>query len=319
MNSLVIPVYRNQESIPALLEALCMLAREIAMLEVVFVVDGSPDRSYAMLRDAAPGLPFASQVIAHSRNFGSFAAIRTGLAAARGAYFAVMAADLQEPPELAAEFFSRLARDQADVLVGTRETRNDPWSSRVAAATFWWIYRRLINRELPAGGVDVFACNRIFRDQLLMLEEQHSSLIGLLYWVGFRRAEVRYARRAREHGSSAWTLRRKLKYMMDSIFAFSDLPIRVLLVVGSLGIAVALLLGLVVLGLRLQGSVDVPGYAATMIAILFFGGLNASGLGLIGAYVWRAFANTQRRPLAIVMRGEVFEGKREQVTGKATP
>jgi len=119
---------------------------------------------------------------------------------------------------------------------------------------------------------------------------------------------VSYTRRAREHGKSAWTFRRKLTYMMDSVFAFSDLPIRLLLVVGVLGLAVAVLLGLIELALRLGGGAEVPGYAATMITILFFGGLNACGFGLLGAYLWRAFANTQRRPLAVVMRAETFAG-----------
>jgi len=90
--------------------------------------------------------------------------------------------------------------------------------------------------------------------------------------------------------------------MLDSIFAFSDLPVRLLLFVGVVGMSVSALFGVTVLVLRLFGQLDVPGYAATITAILFFGGLNALGLGVIGAYVWRAYANTQRRPLAVVMR-----------------
>lgn len=312
MYSLIIPVYRNEASLPSLLDAVSGIARELTQpFEAVFVVDGSPDASYAQLRAELPKAPFASQLIALSRNFGSFAAIRQGLQSARGDYFAVMAADLQEPPELAVEFFRRLGKDEADVIVGTRDTRGDPLFSRLASSIFWRIYRSLIDTDVPAGGVDVFACNRVFLDHLLTLDERNSSLVGLLFWMGFRRATVSYARRAREHGKSAWTLRRKLKYMMDSIFAFSDLPIRLLLIAGMLGLAIAMLLGFVVLGLRLFGNNDVPGYAATMIAILFFGGLNAFGLGLVGAYVWRAFANTQRRPLAIVMRSDAFSGAGE--------
>ena len=308
MNSLIIPVYRNESSIPDLLQALRALAADVAGLEVVFVVDGSPDRSYALLHDALPLLPFCTQLILLSRNFGSFSAIRAGLEAARGERFAVMAADLQEPPELAADFFARLQRDEADVLVGTRDARNDPLGSRLASSTFWWLYRKLINADIPPGGVDVFACNRVFRDRLLALDETHSSLIGLLYWLGFRRATVSYVRRARAHGKSAWTLRRKFKYMMDSVFAFSDLPIRLLLITGALGLATAAGLGALELGLRIVGGAEVPGYAATMLTILFFGGLNTFGLGIIGAYVWRAFANTQRRPLAVVMRHDRSNG-----------
>jgi glycosyltransferase involved in cell wall biosynthesis len=313
MYSVVIPVYRNQESLPDLIEALTGI--DVALdgkLEAVFVVDGSPDQSFPTLRQLLPHASFASQLVLLSRNFGSFAAIRCGLQAARGDYFAVLAADLQEPPELMVEFFHRLARDEADVMIGTRDSRDDPALTRFLSETFWQLYRRLINPEIPRGGVDVFGCNREFRNQLLQLDEGHSSLIGLLFWLGFRRGAVSYKRRARKHGASAWTFRRKLTYMLDSIFAFSDLPVRLLLFVGVAGMSVSALFGVTVLVLRFFGQLDVPGYAATITAILFFGGLNALGLGVIGAYVWRAYANTQRRPLAVVMRSESFPARGEQ-------
>ncbi len=307
MYSLVIPVYRNEASLPELIDAVSGIAMSLdGPFEAIFVVDGSPDQSYAVLREKLPAAPFASRLLSLSRNFGSFAAIRSGLQAARGEYFAVMAADLQEPPELAVDFFRRLKNDEADVVVGTRDAREDPWASKAASSLFWKSYRWLINPDIPPGGVDVFGCNRIFLDHLLALDEHHSSLVGLMFWLGFRRTVVPYSRRARIHGKSAWTFRRKLTYMLDSVFAFSDLPIRLLLAIGVLGVAVAALFGLVVLVVRLFGSELVPGYAATIIAIMFFGGLNALGLGIIGAYVWRAFANTQRRPLAVVMRSESF-------------
>lgn len=308
MNSLIIPVYKNEASVPALLGALARTSAQLdEPLEVVFVVDGSPDRSHLLLRERLPACPFASQLIQHSRNFGSFAAIRTGLAAAAGERFAVMAADLQEPPELAVEFFRLLERGDVDVVIGTRDARADPLLARWSATLYWAMYRRLINREIPPGGVDVFGCNRRFRDELLRLDENHSSLIALLFWLGFRRRSVSYRRRARTEGRSAWTFRRKLGYVADSVFSFSDLPIRLLLIAGLIGMTFAILFGLIILGLRLAGSVAVPGYAATMATILFFGALNALGLGIIGTYVWRAFANTQQRPLAVVMERERFE------------
>lgn len=306
--SLVIPVYRNEASLPSLLDAVTSIANAVdGLFEAIFVIDGSPDNSYSFLRNALPNATFASQLIILSRNFGSFAAIRQGLQAARGNYCAVMAADLQEPPELAIEFFQRLSRDEADVLVGTRDAREDPFFSKLASQLFWRTYRRLVNRDIPTGGVDVFACNRNFLQHLLVLDERHSSLVGLLFWLGFRRSVVPYSRRIREHGRSAWTFRRKVTYMLDSVFAFSDLPIRILLLVGMLGLGVAVLFGCIVLLMRLFGSLLVPGYAATIITIMFFGGLNALGLGIIGSYLWRAFANTQRRPLSVVMRADVFE------------
>lgn len=160
--SVVIPVYKNEASIPRLLEALSNMSLQLdGEMEVVFVVDGSPDQSFGLLRAALDRLEFPAQLLAHSRNFGSFPAIRTGLAAARGDYFGVMAADLQEPPELLIAFFKALAFDECDVAIGTRTGRNDPYVSRLASGLFWGLYRRLVVHDMPEGGVDVFGCNRI--------------------------------------------------------------------------------------------------------------------------------------------------------------
>ena len=302
--SVVIPVYRNEASIPRLLQALSAINDSLDDgIEAVFVVDGSPDRSYAILHSALAGLAFPAQLLAHSRNFGSFPAIRTGLQAARGNYFAVMAADLQEPPELVTTFFRMLAGDECDVVVGTRTGRHsDPWSSRVASALFWALYRRLVVPEMPPGGVDIFGCNTEFRDQLLQLEESRSSLIAQIFWLGFRRKQVGYERQARQEGRSAWTLGKKIDYMMDNIFAFTDFPIRLLIKVGAGGAAISGLAGLVVLIARLTGSIRVPGYAPTMLAVLFLGAVNLFGLGLVGTYAWRAYENSKRRPLAVVAK-----------------
>lgn len=299
--SVIIPVYKNEASISRLLQTLEEINANLEnQLEAVFVVDGSPDQSYALLKKGIYELNFPAQLLAHSRNFGSFPAIRSGLMAARGDFFGVMAADLQEPPELLVEFFKALAADECDVAIGTRIGRNDPFFSRFTSGLFWGIYRRLVMPEMPEGGVDVFGCNRLFREQLLKLEESRSSLIALIFWLGFRRKIVGYERQLRQEGQSAWTFRKKLDYMMDSIFAFTDYPIRLLMRIGSIGSVLLILLGIVVLFAKLSGTIDVPGYAATMLVILFLGALNLFGLGLVGTYAWRAYENTKQRPLSIV-------------------
>ena len=165
--------------------------------------------------------------------------------------------------------------------------------------------------------MDVFGCNRQFRDALLQLEESHGSLIGLLFWLGFRRKTIFYHRRRRQHGKTAWSLGKKLNYLMDSVFSFSDLPVKVLLAVGGVGLLFSLFFGVVVTALRLIAGAQVPGYAATVLVILFLGGLNMVGLGIIGAYIWRAFANTQGRPLSVVMRTEAFPGRNTGLRGES--
>jgi len=299
--SVIIPVYKNEASIPRLLEALKFMSHELnEHMEVIFVVDGSPDQSYAMLRDAIDNLFFPAQLLAHSRNFGSFPAIRSGLDAARGEYFGVMAADLQEPPELLVTFFKALEADECDVAIGTRVGRNDPFISRLSSGLFWGIYQWLVVPDMPKGGVDIFGCNRQFRDQLLQLEESRSSLIGLIFWLGFRRKLVGYERQFRQEGLSAWTYSKKLDYMMDSIFAFTDYPIRLLIRIGAIGSILSVFFGTVILIARLVGVIEVPGYAATMIAVLFLSAINLFGLGMVGTYAWRGYENSKRRPIAVV-------------------
>ncbi len=303
MLTLVIPVYRNEGSIPDLLDAVSGLHRDLdGQMQAVFVIDGSPDRSFELLRDALPARPFASKLALLSRNFGSFSAIRAGLELSETERYAVMAADLQEPPELVLEMDKALRTEPVDVVVGTRQGREDPLMTRLPAQLFWWLYRKYVVPEVPPGGVDVFGCNREFRDNLLRLDERHSSLIAQLFWLGFRRKLIYYSRKTRQHGKSAWTLRKKVNYLMDSVFSFTDLPIRLLVRVGGATALLAGLFGIVVVIGRLVGLIDVPGYAMTILTIVFLGAVNLFGLGVVGSYAWRIYENTKGRPHTVMMR-----------------
>ena len=307
--SIVIPVYKNEGSIPALLKALDDLANGLnGALQVVFVVDGSPDASFARLEEGLRSVRFQARLILLSRNFGAFAAIRCGLAEASGDYIGVMAADLQEPPELMEKFFDALSTRPLDVVFGQRLGRSDPGLSKLASNLFWSMYRRLVQPDVPEGGVDVFALTASFRDRLVAMGEANSSLLGLLFWLGGRREFIGYTRLEREHGKSAWTLKKKVTYLLDSVFAFSDLPVRLLMSAGILGLVVAFILGLIVLIARLTGGYEVPGYAGSMLAILFFGALNTFGIGIVGNYAWRAYENTKQRPLNIISLHIDFPG-----------
>lgn len=299
--SIIIPVYKNEENIPRLLTALKEMFISLdRKLEAVFVVDGSPDRSFELLKNELEHLPMPTQLIAHSRNFGSFPAIRTGLASARGDFFGVMAADLQEPPELLVQFFKSLANDECDVSIGTRNSRNDPFFSRLASGIFWGLYRKLVVKEMPEGGIDVFGCNNLFRQELLKLEESRSSLIALIFWLGFRRKPISYEREQRLEGKSSWTFSKKVDYMMDSIFAFTDYPIRLLMKIGAIGSFLSIGFALIIASARILGYIEVPGYAATILAVLILGALNLFGLGLVGTYAWRSYENSKHRPLSVI-------------------
>lgn len=306
--SVVVPVYRNEATLALLVERLRDLAGELdAPLEVVFVVDGSPDGSLVLLRRLlTEETAFSSQLIALSRNFGSFSAIRTGLAAAEGDLIAVMAADLQEPVSLVRKFFSALATGEHDVAIGTRTSRGDPAGSARASRLFWWLYRRLVEKEIPPGGVDVFACTHQVADQLVRLDESHTSLVGLVYWLGFRRVEVPYQRLPRPEGRSAWSFRRKVRYLLDSVFSFTDLPITLIIALGALGVVVSTVSAMVVLAAWAAGQIDVAGYTPLILAFFFMTSLILIALGIVGSYVWRTYENSKRRPGAVPMSHERF-------------
>lgn len=307
MLSLVIPVYRNVESLPRLLHELWQLVPELHdELEVIFVVDGSPDGSLRFLQEQLPLWPVRTQLLELSRNFGSFAAIAAGLRKAEGEYIAVLAADLQEPPELMLEFHRVLKSGEADVVLGHRTGRADPWWSRALSNSFWRLYRRFVIRDMPKGGIDVFGCTRQVRDHLVALNEVHTNLIALVLWVGFRRRFLPYQRRARQEGRSAWTFGRKLRYALDSVFSFTDLPVRALLILGVTGITFAVVAGLTVLAMWSAGRIPVLGYTPLMLVMTFFGGLTALGMGIIGQYVWLSLQNTRGRPNFIVRSAESF-------------
>jgi len=299
--SLVIPVYKNEAEIAALIGSLGEIQSRLpGELEVVFVVDGSPDRSYELLAHALPAMPFRSVLVELSRNFGAFAAVRQGLLTASGDYFAIMAADLQEPPELVVSFFERLLSADADVVVGERVGRSDPRLTRLTSHLYWRIYRRLILTDMPAGGIDVFGCNKVVREALLSMRESHSSLVGFLIWSGYRRVAIPYVRRSRELGESAWTFPKRVRYMLDSSFSFSDLPMRLLLTTGCAGLALMLLASAIVFFGWLFGLIDVAGYTPLMLAVLDSGALIVFSLGIIASYVWRVYENTKERPLVLV-------------------
>ncbi len=298
--SVVVPVYKNEGSLPDLLDRFASLEFPDGIdCHVVFVIDGSPDRSEELLRLRLPGWPLPASLVVLSRNFGSFAAIRAGLEVADGDYCAVVAADLQEPPELLVDFVNELERGEVDLVLGERAGRDDPLSSRATSGLFWKLYRRFVQPDMPAGGVDVFACNATVREAIIGLRESNSSLVGLLIWLGFRRTTVTYHRQERTEGTSGWTVAKKVRYMSDSIFSFTDLPIRLLLGVGVFGCVSVVVLAVVVLLAWAVSEVEVPGYTPLILSILFIGFLVTFSLGIVGSYVWRTYDNTKRRPLTI--------------------
>jgi glycosyltransferase involved in cell wall biosynthesis len=298
--SIVIPVYNNESSIDPLFDSLEKVQAELDHgLEVVFVNDSSPDAAALTILKRSQTSNLEVKLIHHSRNFGSFSAIRTGFHYTSADFVGVISADLQEPPSLLISFFEKLETTSVDIVFGSRTSRNDPFLSRVFSSVYWFLYKKFINKEIPRNGVDVFACKKNVVDVVNQFNETNTSLVGMLFWIGFKRDFYEYERLERQHGKSAWTFKKKLKYMSNSVFAFSDLPIRIIRTLGLLGSSISLFLGLLLIVFSITGRIEVPGYAPTMLAILFGNSAMLIALGILGSYLWRTYENSQARPFAI--------------------
>jgi glycosyltransferase involved in cell wall biosynthesis len=245
---------------------------------------------------------FDAKVLLLSRNFGAFSAIRAGLREARGDATVVMAADLQEPTSLILDMLGIVQRDEADVAVGVRQSRKDGVVSRTLSAVFWKVFNRVSSLELPRGGVDIFALSRSARETLNSFEESSTSLIGLIYWMGFRRQEVPYHRVERQVGKSSWSLQKRINYAKDSITAFSEFPLSVFLWSGVIGAVVSLVFAFIGAFQYIFTSDHQSQREITAIGLLFVASYLMAGLGIIGTYLWRLAENVRNRPDSITWK-----------------
>ena len=301
--SLVIPVYKNADSLEIILNQVKKINKNLNnKLEVLFIVDGSPDLSEEFLMQNLTNTTIKSKLIVLSRNFGSFSAIIAGIKIASGEYFAVMAADLQDPPEIIIKFFKILSKKKTDIILGVRSSREDPLLTKLFSNIFWSFYRKFVQKEMPKGGVDIFGFNKKFRDQLITLDEKNTSLVGLIFWLGFKRSFIKYKRLKRRFGKSSWTFEKKYNYFLDSIFSFSELPIRFIQAIGAIGLVFSISVGSLVLIAKTFGQINVPGYTATVLLIMFFGFLNILSISIVAGYVYRAYENTKNRPKYVVLK-----------------
>ena len=196
---------------------------------MIFVDDGSGDNSLAELLKIKQQRPDV-RVIKHSRNFGSMHALKTGFHFVSGDCFTILAADLQDPPELIPEMAARWLNG-AKYVVCARVGRADPLRTRLFAAIYYKLLRLFVVKDYPTGGYDLALMDRI----MLPHVQQSSKNINLTlfaYWLGFKPDVMTYQRRERLHGKSRWTFSKKLKYFLDSLLGFSIVPIRLISVIG---------------------------------------------------------------------------------------
>jgi glycosyltransferase involved in cell wall biosynthesis len=305
--SLVIPMHDEAEALDILFarldESLIPLGLD---LEIVCVDDGSRDDTYARL-EARAAADRRIRLIGLSRNFGKEAALTAGLDAATGDLVVPIDADLQDPPELIAEFVA-LWEQGYDVVYGVRADRSsDTRAKRWSAGVFYRLFNVVADQAIPASTGDFRLMDRAVVEALKQLPERNRFMKGLFAWVGFRQVGVPYVRPVRAAGSSSWPYRRLLRFALDGMTSFSTRPLRVWTYVGVSAALLALLFATIIVVRVLVVGRDVPGYASLMVAILFAFALQMIALGVLGEYIGRMYQEVKGRPIYLVRDRKGFE------------
>lgn len=304
--TLVVPVFKSEDHISEVFSFASKIGNVIpAGVSLVFVDDGSPDRSVERIHIESTLNSLPVTVLRLSRNFGSGPAVHAGLGYSQGCATVVFGSDLQEPEELYVEMIKEIIGGKADVCLGQRTSREDPFGMKLASISYWWFSRKFLNGQTPKGGFDVFGLSRSARQSLVNLQELNTSLTSQIQWIGYKQLLIPYERRARLSGTSTWTMRRKMKLFADSVYGFSGTPVALLFVVGLLSTLCFVLLSLVTLFGRLTGLIDVAGYTTLVLLLALGQAVNLLAVGIVGGYLYRTFDNSKGRPKYIISKVEI--------------
>lgn len=295
--SIVIPVYNEEENVLELRRRLGIVMERLGTYEIIFVDDGSTDKSWQIIKDLhekdlrVKGLSF-------SRNFGHHIAITAGLDNIQGKAIILMDGDLQDTPEEIPKLFNKL-NEGYDLVYGIRKEKKDSLFKRLTSALFWWIINSLSGMDIPRNQTLLRIFDRKVLDALKSMRERARFIHGMMAWTGFRTALQEVEHAPRERGKSKYNVIKLFRLAFNAITSFSTLPLRVATYIGLLSSGIGLFYGLYFIYKKVFLGIPVLGYASTIIAVLFIGGIQLLILGIIGEYLGRVYQEVQARPIYI--------------------
>ena len=297
--SIIIPVYYNEMNMQPLYKDLKeKVLYRIDDYEIVMVDDGSGDTSWDEMQKLA-NKDAHIKLIKLSRNFGSHAAILAGYLNCSGDCAVVKAADLQEPSEIILDMYESWKKGNK-VVLAIRQDREEGVRQKLFANIYYWLIRRFAISSMPKGGFDCFLIDRKVIEVLRLLDEKNSAITLQILWSGFKTDQIYYVRKAREIGKSRWTLKKKIKLVVDSMMSFSYFPIRLISGIGAITFFISILATIFLVSSKLIYGVPVQGWTSLMILILFAFGTIMLTLGILGEYIWRGFDAARNRPPYII-------------------
>lgn len=298
--SIIVPVYNEASSIPTLYQRIKNVLINLACsYEIIFVNDGSRDTSLTLIKDLATYNPEV-KFIDFSRNFGHQIAVSAGLEFSSGARIVIIDADLQDPPEMIASMYEKMSEGWNVVYARRVQRKGENFLKLLTAKVFYRLLKGLTSTHIPVDTGDFRMIDRKVANAVLQMPERHKFLRGMISWVGFKQTYLEYVRDSRYAGRSGYSFRKMIRFAMDGITGFSNLPLKMATVFGFIFSAIAFLLILYTLYARFFSNDYVQGWASIMISILFIGGVQLICVGLIGEYLIRMDANLKQRPLFII-------------------
>ena len=300
MLSVIIPAFNEEENIPLLTERIRAVLTENAIdYELVFVDDGSRDKTYLRIREQAVQDPRV-RGLSFSRNFGKEPAIFAGLKAARGDCMAVIDSDLQQPPETLVPMY-RLWESGVEIVEGVKASRGDEGTSGgVFAKVFYRIICKLTGFDMAASS-DFKLIDRKVAEVLLSLPEKSTFFRGLTFWTGFRMEKVEYHVAPRLHGKSKWNFKGLVKYAISNITNFSSAPLSLITIAGVVMCVFGFIMAVQTL-VRYLSHTAVEGFTTVILLQLISAGLILLALGVIGHYIAKIYDEVKSRPRYIVRK-----------------
>ena len=298
--SIVIPIYNEEENIDSLINRLRTVVAQMQIsCEYIFVIDGSKDHSFQLIKNLALADP-AVKYIDFSRNFGHQIAVSAGLDLAAGDRVAIIDADLQDPPELIIEMFAKM--DQGyEVVYAKRNNRNgESWLKKFTAKVFYRILKSITSVKIPVDTGDFRIIDRKVVNVLKQMPEHNKFLRGQISWIGFKQTYVEYDRKVRQAGSTGYTYKKMIRLALDGITSFSNFPLKVASICGFVVSGIAFIVMIYALYSRYITKDYVEGWTSTIISVLFLGGIQLISIGIIGEYISRLSENARNRPLYII-------------------
>ena len=323
--SIIAPVFNEAAGLEPFYQRLCATLSAIeTRFEIIFIDDGSTDASPEILRHLKQNDPSVS-VIELSRNFGKEIALTAGLDHSHGDAAIIIDTDLQDPPELIADFI-REWKNGYDVVYGQLISRaGETWFKRVTAYQFYRLIRRVAHFNIPEDTGDFRLLSRRAVDALAQLRERHRFMKGLFSWIGYPQKGIEYDRQPRRAGRSKWSYWKLWNFAIEGITSFSTAPLRLATYLGLVVALGAFLFGSYIIYDTLVWGNPIPGYPSLMVVILFLGGIQLISIGIIGEYLGRLFDEAKQRPLYLVKSYQPSEEAaaraeaRRSITGVHSP